>query len=320
MISTAMGSGGVGISILIFINTHMRAREFITEVFDLTSPKTDWNIGNNTTFATWRDKTGATVTTNFLRQDNTVDVSFTRTDSKGMDSMGRTNNAGGSSSSVFGGVAANVKDYLAKNPNVTHVTFGASDDPERSRLYSKIAQRAGALGLELVDPRDRANIPPEIRRLNKARVYTRALNMIPTLPAPGSKNTLPPPPASITLPTADSEKSSGTQRLVQRPYTDKYDQFILKRQGLQNPSAYQQAVNTVADIRKGMGKAGSNEYANVYPAVTTKHMDKQYIRDLEAELAKTPDDADLTAELARMNKRVDQADHRTLANVTRVNQ
>jgi hypothetical protein len=189
MISTAMESGGVGISILIFINTHMRAREFITEVFDLTSPKTDWNIGNNTTFATWRDKTGATVTTNFLRQDNTVDVSFTRTDSKGMDSMGRTNNAGGSSSSVFGGVAANVKDYLAKNPNVTHVTFGASDDPERSRLYSKIAKRAGALGLELVDPRDRANIPPEIRRQDKARVYTRALNMIPTLPAPGSKNT-----------------------------------------------------------------------------------------------------------------------------------
>jgi hypothetical protein len=206
---------------------------------------------------------------------------------------------------VFGGVAANVKDYLAKNPNVTHVTFGASDDPGRSSLYSKIAQRAGALGLELVDPRDRANIPPEIRRQDKARVYTRALNMIPTLPAPGSKNTLPPPPASITL---------------QRPYTDKYDQFILKRQGLQNPSAYQQAVNTVADIRKGMGKAGSNEYTNVYPAVTTKHMDKQYIRDLEAELAKTPDDADLTAELARMIKRVDQVDHRTLANVTRVNQ
>jgi len=310
----------------------MRAREFITEVFDLTSPKTDWNIGNNTTFATWRDKTGATVTTNFLRQDNTVDVSFTRTDSQGTPIMGRANNAGGSSSSVFGGVAANVKDYLAKNPNVTHVTFGASDDPERSRLYSKIAKRAGALGLELVDPRDRANIPPEIRRQDKARVYTRALNMIPTLPAPGSKNTLPPPPASITLPgavpdsknnlpsPASTEKSSGIQPLVQRPYTDKYDQFILKRQGLQNPSAYQQAVNTVADIRKGMGKAGSDEYANVYPAVTTKHMDKQYIRDLEAELAKTPDDADLTAELARMIKRVDQVDHRTLANVTRVNQ
>ena len=298
----------------------MRAREFITEVFDLTSPKTDWNIGNNTTFATWRDKTGATVTTNFLRQNNTVDVSFTRTDSQGTPMMGRANNAGGSSSSVFGGVAANVKDYLAKNPNITHVTFGASDDPERSRLYSKIAQRAGALGLELVDPRDRANIPPEIRRQDKARVYTRALNMIPTLPAPGSKNTLPPPPASITLPTAGTEKSSGTQGLVQRPYTDKYDQFILKRQGLQNPTAYQQAVNTVADIRKGMGKAGSNEYTNVYPAVTTKHMDKQYIKDLETELAKTPDDANLKAELARMNKRVDQADHRTLANVTRVNQ
>jgi hypothetical protein len=291
----------MGLYILILINTVMRAREFIAEVFNLTSPQTDWSSGSTGTQATWTDKTGATVKTNFLKQGNAVDVSFTRTDAQGTPTLGRANNAGASSSSVFGGVAANVKDYLAKNPNITHVTFGASDDPERSRLYSKIAQRAGALGLELVDPKDRANIPPEIRRQDKARVYSRALNVIPTLPSPGSKNTLPPPPASIEL---------------ERPYTQKYDQFILKRQGLQNPTAYQQAVNTVADIRNGMGKAGSNEYTNVYGAFgSTNYMDKQYIRDLETELAKTPDDADLTAELARMNKRVAQADHRTLANV-----
>ena len=300
----------------------MRAKEFITEIFDLTNPpRTDWKATNDGVLGTWTDKTGATVITGFRRQGNTVDVSFNRTDAQGALTLGRANNAGAASSSVFGGVAANLKDYLKANPDITHVTFGASDDPERSRLYSKIAKRAGALGLELVDPRDRANIPPEIRRQDKARVYTRALNMIPTLPTPGSKNTLPPPPASITLPTADSEKSSGTQPLVNRPYTDKYDQFILKRQGLQNPSAYQQAVNTVADIRKGMGKAGSNEYTNVYaPIGPTNFMDKQYIKDLEAELAKTPNDANLKQELDRMNKRVDQVDHRTLANVTRANQ
>ena len=267
----------------------MRIHEIIAEVFDLASPETVWRTGPTVTQATWTDKTGATVTTNFLKQGNAVDVSFLRTDAQGTPTWGRANNAGASSSSVFGGVAANVKDYLAKNPNTTHVTFGASDDPERSRLYSKIAQRAGALGLELVDPKDRANIPPEIRRQDKARVYSRALNMIPTLPSPGNKNTLAPPPASIEL---------------DRPYTQKYDQFILKRQGTQSPTAYQQAVNTVANIRKGMGKA--DEYTNVYPAVTTRHMDKQYIQDLQAELAKTPGDADLTAELARMHKRVSQ--------------
>jgi hypothetical protein len=66
-------------------------------------------------------------------------------------------------------------------------------------------------------------------------------------------------------------------------------------------------VNTVANIRNGMGKAGSNEYTNVYGALgSTNYMDKQYIKDLETELAKTPDDANLKAELARMNKRVSQ--------------
>ena len=281
----------MGLYILILINIGMRAREFIAEVFNLTSPQTAWSSGSTGTQATWTDKTGATVTTNFLKQGNAVDVSFTRTDAQGTPTWGRANNAGASSSSVFGGVAANVKDYLAKNPNTTHVTFGASDDPERSRLYSKIAQRAGALGLELVDPKDRANIPPEIRQQDKARVYSRALNMIPTLPSPGNKNIL----------------SRDIKIELDRPYTQKYDQFILKRQGTQSPTAYQQAVNTVANIRKGMGKAGSNEYTNVYGALgPTNYMDKQYIKDLETELAKTPDDANLKAELARMNNRVSQ--------------
>ena len=114
----------------------MRAREFVTEVFNLTSPQTVWSSGGTDTQATWTDKTGARVTTVFRKVGKTVDVSFVRTDAQGTPTWGRANNAGGSSSSVFGGVAANLKDYLAKNPNITHVTFGASDDPERSRLYS----------------------------------------------------------------------------------------------------------------------------------------------------------------------------------------
>jgi hypothetical protein len=68
-------------------------------------------------------------------------------------------------------------------------------------------------------------------------------------------------------------------------------------------SQYQQAANTVANIRKGLGK--SSEYTNIYaPLGPTNFMDKQYIKDLEAELAKTPDDANLKQELDRMNKRV----------------
>jgi len=244
----------------------MRAREFVTEVFNLTSPQTVWSSGGTGALATWTDKTGATVQTNFLKVGNTVDVSFTRTDAQGTPTWGRANNAGASSSSVFGGVAANVKDYLAKNPNITHVTFGASDDPERSRLYSKIAQRAGALGLELVDPKDRANIPPEIRQQDKARVYSRALNMIPTLPSPGNKNTLPPPPASIEL---------------NRPYTQKYDQFILKRQAAATPRSSSAATR----LSRLGGADDINTFGFGSPAI-----DQQYIEDLKKEIAKNPND------------------------------
>ena len=258
----------------------MRAREFITEVFNLTSPQTVWSSGGTDTQATWTDKTGARVTTVFQKVGNTVDVSFLRTDAQGTPTWGRANNAGASSSSVFGGVAANVKDYLAKNPNITHVTFGASNDPERSRLYSKIAQRAGALGLELVDPKDRANIPPEIRRQDKARVYSRALNMIPTLPSPGNKNTLAPPPASIEL---------------DRPYTQKYDQFILKRQNMPAQSSQ------IVPARTG------DEYTNVYGGGRpSEFQNQQYIKDIQAKLQQFPNDPNLRAELASMQKRFPQ--------------
>ena len=224
--------------------------------------------------ATWTDKTGATVQTNFLKVGNTVDVSFTRTDAQGTPTWDRANNAGASSSSVFGGVAANVKDYLAKNPNITHVTFGASDDPERSRLYSKIAQRAGALGLELVDPKDRANIPPEIRQQDKARVYSRALNMIPTLPSPGNKNTLPPPPASIEL---------------DRPYTQKYDQFILKRQNMPAQPSNTSTVSKSASALKRLGRLGGADDVNTF-GYGSPAIDQQYIDNLEKEIAKNPTD------------------------------
>ena len=250
----------------------MRAQEFITEVFNLTSPQTVWSSGGTDTQATWTDKTGARVTTVFRKVGKTVDVSFVRTDAQGTPTWGRANNAGGSSSSVFGGVAANLKDYLAKNPNITHVTFGASDDPERSRLYSKIAQRAGAVGLELVDPRDRANIPPEIRRQDKT---------LPTLPTLGNKNTLPPPPASIDDPYT--------------PHTQKYDQFILKRQ------------NMPAQSRQIVPARTGDEYTNVYGGGRpSEFQNQQYVKDIQAKLQQFPNDPNLHAELASMQKRFPQ--------------
>jgi hypothetical protein len=249
----------------------MRAKEFITEIFDLTNPpRTDWKATNNGVLGTWTDKTGATVITGFRRQGNTVDVSFNRTDAQGALTLGRANNAGSASSSVFAGVAANLKDYLKANPNITHVTFGASDDPARSQLYAKMAQRAGVLGLELVDPKDLANIPPEIRQQSKDRVYTRAVNKIPTLPTPGSKNTVP-------------------------PYTQKYDQFVLKRQGVQTAPKQAVAPNRAGD-----------EYTNVYGAKPTASNDQQYLKDLTALQRQFPTDANLSAELSAQTKRVPQ--------------
>lgn len=65
------------------------------------------------------------------------------------------------------------------------------------------------------------------------------------------------------------------------------------------PSQYQQAMNTVANIRKGFGK--SNEYTNIYaPLGPTSFQNKQYIQDLEKEFRKTPNDPIIRAELDKM--------------------
>jgi len=64
-------------------------------------------------------------------------------------------------------------------------------------------------------------------------------------------------------------------------------------------SQYQQAMNTVANMRKGFGK--SNEYTNIYaPLGPTSFQNKQYIQDLEKEFRKTPNDPIIRAELDKM--------------------
>jgi hypothetical protein len=68
-----------------------------------------------------------------------------------------------------------------------------------------------------------------------------------------------------------------------------------------NTSALDQATNTLKSIRKNMGKNMGNEYTNIYPAVgPTDFQNKQYIKDLEKELAKTPNDPTIKAELDKM--------------------
>lgn len=65
------------------------------------------------------------------------------------------------------------------------------------------------------------------------------------------------------------------------------------------PSQYQQAMNIVANMRKGFGK--SNEYTNIYaPLGPTSFQNKQYIQDLEKEFRKTPNDPIIKAELDKM--------------------
>jgi hypothetical protein len=56
------------------------------------------------------------------------------------------------------------------------------------------------------------------------------------------------------------------------------------------------------NVRKNIDKG--SEYTNVYPAFGTDFQNKQYIKDLEAELAKTPNDPVIKAELKKMIGRV----------------
>lgn len=256
----------------------MRAHEF-TEVFDTPADSVVWKtVNSNLTVADWTDKTGSRVQTSFnTYAPGVVDVSFRRTDSTGNASITRTNTAGETSSSVFGGVTANVKDFLSKNPQVTYITFGASDDPARSRLYSRMAQRAGVLGLELVNPTDQANLPPAVKQQQKTRnglVY-RTMNSIPTITK-----------TATGMPTLTTDS----------PYTKKYDQFVLKRQGVQTAPRPGMAPNRAGD-----------EYTNMYGGRRpTAFQDQQYLKDLTAKLQQWPNDANLSAELSALSRRVPQ--------------
>ena len=194
----------------------MRAYEFISEVIDVVEPsKVDWTASpdNKAVIANWTDKSGVEVRTVFTKiSPGVADVAFARKDAEGQWSFKRTGTGKESSANIFGGVASNIKEYLAKNPDITHITFGASDDPARARLYAKMSQRAGILGLEPVSPKDKAVLPPEYARLQRdmkqARTQSQILNQVPTL----------------------TKTPAGTPTLAKdQPYSKKYDQFMLKR-------------------------------------------------------------------------------------------
>jgi hypothetical protein len=194
----------------------MRAHEFINEVIDVVAPpNVDWASSPNgkAVIANWTDKSGVEVRTVFTKiSPGVADVAFARKDAEGQFSFKRTGTGKESSANIFGGVASNIKEYLAKNPDITHITFGASDDPARARLYAKMSQRAGILGLEPVSPTDKAALPPEYARLQRdmkqARAKSQVVNQVPTL----------------------TKTPAGTPTLAKdQPFTKKYDQFMLKR-------------------------------------------------------------------------------------------
>ena len=246
----------------------MRAKEFIIEL-DLTLPAGVKLVPVSDYFseARWVDKTGATVQVYFqkLSSGNVADFGFRRSDPQGNLTIGRTNTGGAAASNIFGQVAAIVQEYLAKNPSITHLTFGASDDPARSKLYSRMAQRAGAIGMELVNPADKANMPPIVQQQQRNLKYQNATAQLPTK-------------------TANS------------PYTKKYDQFVLKRQGVQTVPKQGMAPNRAGD-----------EYTNMYGSgQPTAFQDQQYLKDLTAKLQQWPNDANLSAELSALSRRVPQ--------------
>ena len=194
----------------------MRAHEFISEVIDVVAPShVDWSSSptGKAVLANWKDKSGVEIRTVFTKiSPGVADVAFARKDAEGKFSFTRTGTGKELSANIFGGVASNIKEYLAKNPDITHITFGASDDPARARLYAKMSQRASILGLEPVSPTDKAAVPPEYARLQrdmkKARTQSQILNQIPTL----------------------TKTPAGTPTLAKdQTYSKKYDQFMLKR-------------------------------------------------------------------------------------------
>jgi len=261
----------------------MRAKEFTTEAVDLVSPPAQWSSSPQFTTAKWTDKTGARVQTDFIKTaPGVVELSFSRSDKNGAHTMGRTDTARTGGSAIFGQVAATLKDYLAKNPDVTHVTYRAVDDPARSKLYARLAKMSGALGLEQVTKT--SDLPAHIQQQQKAaQVDKLSRNTIDKIPSGVGKNTntLPPPPASVQIGAAKPT-----------------DQFVLKRQA--------DAQLKVAQVPR---RISGNEYTNVYGGgkEPTAFQNQQYIKDLQAQLQRFPNDVNLQAELDSFMKKGPQS-------------
>ena len=269
----------------------MRATEFVNEAVDLVSPKADWKITPQFSTATWMDKTGSRIEVNFLKvAPGVVELGFSGTDKDGVPSYKRTNTAKTGGSAIFGQVAATLRDFMAKNPDITTVTFKAVDDPSRSKLYSKIVQRAGILGLQRGTTSD---LPKIMQQQHKAdRIDKISRNTIDRIPSSFSKNsnTLPPPPSSIQIGPAPPS-----------------DRFVLKRTAVTQPAIPRPAVAQPAPKR-----ISGNEYTNTFGGgkEPTNFQNQQYIKDIRSRLQQFPNDANLQAELDSWTKRAQQTDQR----------
>lgn len=254
----------------------MRAKEFTTEAVDLVSPPAQWSSGPTFTTAKWTDKTGARVQTDFIKTaPGVVEISFSRSDQNGAHTIGRTNTAKTGGSAIFGQVAATLKDYLSKNPDVTHVTYRAVDDPARSKLYARLAKMSGALGLEQVTKT--SDLPAHIQQQQKAAQVDKL-----------SRNTIDKIPSKTPV-----------EPQIIRPVTQgPTDQFVLKRQADVQPK-----------VAQAPRRISGNEYTNVYGGgkEPTAFQNQQYIKDLQAQLQRFPNDVNLQAELDSFVKKSPQS-------------
>jgi hypothetical protein len=262
----------------------MRAKEFTTEAVDLVSPPAQWSSSPQFTTAKWTDKTGARVQTDFIKTaPGVVELSFSRSDTNGAPTIGRTNTAKTGGSAIFGQVAATLKDYLAKNPDVTHVTYRAVDDPARSKLYARLAKMSGALGLQQVTKT--SDLPQHIQQQQKAaRVDKLSSNTIDRIP---SKTPVEP---QIIRPIHPPPDLTGKGKSTT-------DQFVLKRTGT---AAVAQPTQSQSVARRISG----NEYTNIFGGgkEPTNFQNQEYIKNIQAQLQRFPNDANLQAELDSWKK------------------
>jgi hypothetical protein len=264
----------------------MRAREFVNEALDLISPRAEWSTGPKVSSAKWTDKTGAQVRTDFFKTaPGVVELSFSRTDKDGAHTAGRTNTAKTSGSAVFGQVAATLKDFLTKNPDIKYVTYRAVNDPARSNLYAKLAQKAGVLGLQQVIKT--SDLPANIQQQRKAaQIEKLSRNTIDRIPTASKTPAEPQIIRPIHPPPDLTGKGKSTT-----------DQFVLKRTGT---AAVAQPTQSQSVARRISG----NEYTNIFGGgkEPTNFQNQEYIKNIQAQLQRFPNDANLQAELDSWKK------------------